>query len=80
MSSLASLVASIDQRLAAVRGEIDRLQQTRGGIDQQPRAGQCDIERDDEAAEGEKSCCVPHSPAPPARRGRRLIPRPARPA
>jgi len=32
MSSLASLVASIDERLAALRGEIDQLQQSRAAL------------------------------------------------
>ena len=32
MSSLASLVSSIDERLAALRGEIDRLQQSRAAL------------------------------------------------
>jgi hypothetical protein len=36
MSSLASLVASIDERLAAVRGEIDRLQHTRAALISNP--------------------------------------------
>ena len=36
MSSLAALVASIDERLAAVRGEIDRLQQTRAALISDP--------------------------------------------